>query len=402
MKSRAILAAALLAMACVASAARAHTMSESHSAWHVVGKSVRLIFTLPELEAKRLAKDGAETAGDADIAAYLSPRVHAAVGDERCAAAREPRAMAAAPGYRRFEFLFECPDEAGITLHSEAFLDLVPTHVNFAQIETGDGAFTEQLLNADRKDLAVGGESAESPLQNAGFLEYVRLGVMHIFTGPDHQSFLLGLILISRRLRDLVFVVTGFTLGHSVTLALAVTGVLRPHAEYIDALVGLTIALIAAENISLASGRPRAIAAAVGGLLIAMAFGGLLGVGRLPIPLTFGAGIFAASYIMFSSGLADAGRFRLVVTLIFGLIHGFGFASDLLEMKLPAGRLAELLVGFNLGVEIGQLTLVFAALGVVFALTRLRWTLPRDIVTDVGSAALAGIGLFWFVSRAYA
>ena len=402
MTARSLLAAALLALAVFApAAARAHTMSESHSAWRVQGKSIRLIFTLPELEAKRLAKDSEETATDAEIAGYLAPKVYASVEDQACPAPREPRAVAAAPGYRRFEFQFECPTADGITLHSEAFLDLVPTHVNFAQIETGDGKFTEQLLTTDRKDLPVGGESAESPLQNAGFFEYIRLGIMHIFTGPDHQSFLLGLVLISKRLRDLVFVITGFTLGHSVTLALTVTGVLRPHAEYIDALIGLTIALIAAENISLASGRPRVVAAAAGGLLIAMAFGGLLGFGGLPVPLTLGAGIFAASYVMFSSELADAGRFRLLVTLIFGLIHGFGFASDLLEMKLPTGRLAELLVGFNLGVEIGQLTLVFAALGFVYLLKRLRWTLPRDIVTDFGAAALAGIGLFWFASRAY-
>ena len=58
------------------------------------------------------------------------------------------------------------------------------------------------------------------------------MGMMHIFTGVDHMSFLVGLVLISRRLRDLVFVVTGFTIGHSLTLALAVTGVIRPHAEY--------------------------------------------------------------------------------------------------------------------------------------------------------------------------
>ena len=81
---------------------------------------------------------------------------------------------------------------------------------------------------------------------------------MHIFTGVDHMSFLLGLVLISRRLRDLVFVVTGFTIGHSLTLALAVTGVIRPHAEYIDALVALTIALIGAENIAVQTQRPGA------------------------------------------------------------------------------------------------------------------------------------------------
>jgi hypothetical protein len=90
------------------------------------------------------------------------------------------------------------------------------------------------------------------------------------------------------------------------------------------------------------------------------------------------------------------------VTLVFGLIHGFGFAANLLDMQLPTGRLAELLVGFNLGVEIGQLTLVCALVSVVWILSQFKLTLPRPIVVDVASACVAGIGLYWFVSRSYA
>ena len=111
---------------------------------------------------------------------------------------------------------------------------------------------------------------------------------MHILTGVDHMSFLLGLILISRRLKDLAFVVTGFTLGHSATLALAVTGIVRPHAEYIDALVALTIALIGAENIAVSLKRPGTIALAFGGTLILMALLQLLGAGGLPALLLLG------------------------------------------------------------------------------------------------------------------
>jgi hypothetical protein len=90
------------------------------------------------------------------------------------------------------------------------------------------------------------------------------------------------------------------------------------------------------------------------------------------------------------------------VTLVFGLIHGFGFAADLLQMKLPKARLAELLVGFNLGVEIGQLTLVLGVVAVVALLSRLKLGLPRALVTDFAAAFLAAMGLFWFVSRSYA
>jgi hypothetical protein len=226
--------------------------------------------------------------------------------------------------------------------------------------------------------------------------------MMHIFTGVDHMSFLLGLVLISRRLRDLVFVVTGFTIGHSLTLALAVTGILRPHAEYIDALVALTIALIGAENIVVQTRQPKIAALGVGACLCLMALFQLLGFGGLPSLLLLGAGLFTANYLLISGNIRDAGRLRILVTLVFGLIHGFGFAADLLELQLPTQRLAELLVGFNLGVEAGQLALVVGATLLVLSLKRLRLALPRPIVVDVASAFLVALGVFWFVSRSYA
>jgi hypothetical protein len=239
-------------------------------------------------------------------------------------------------------------------------------------------------------------------LKNASFFEFIRMGMMHIFTGVDHMSFLLGLVLISRRLRDLVFVVTGFTIGHSLTLALAVSGILRPHAEYIDALVALTIALIGAENIVVQTRQPKLVALGVGACLCLMALFQILGFGGLPSLLLLGAGLFTANYLLISGNIRDAGRLRILVTLVFGLIHGFGFAADLLELQLPTQRLAELLVGFNLGVEVGQLALVVGATLLVLGLKRVQLALPRPIVVDVASAFLVGLGVFWFVSRSYA
>jgi hypothetical protein len=91
----------------------------------------------------------------------------------------------------------------------------------------------------------------------------------------------------------------------------------------------------------------------------------------------------------------------MVITLVFGLIHGFGFAASLLEMQLPPKRLAELLVGFNFGVEIGQLTLVLAVTGLALALTKMKLAPPRAIVVELASSCLVGLGVFWFVSRSF-
>ncbi len=128
----------------------------------------------------------------------------------------------------------------------------------------------------------------------------------------------------------------------------------------------------------------------------------LLGLGGLPSLLLLETARFASNYLMIAGHLQDAGRLRMVIRLVFGLIHGFGFAADLLQMQIPTLRLAELLVGFNLGVEIDQLTLVLATTLLVIGLSRLKFALPRPIVVDVSAAFLVGLGVFWFVSRSYA
>jgi hypothetical protein len=287
-----------------------------------------------------------------------------------------------------------------VKVRSSVFFDLVPTHTNFARIQTADGEFFEELLTKDRQEVSIQGAGARNPLQNAGFLQFIAMGMHHIFTGIDHMSFMLGLVLISRRVRDLLFVVTGFTIGHSLTLALAVTGILRPDARYIDALVALTIALIGAENIGDATHRPLPVALALGGLLLLMALAEYLGAPiDLPMTLLIGGAIFAASYLLLTGQMQDAGRIRLLVTLVFGLIHGFGFAANLLEMRLPTDRLADLLLGFNLGVELGQITVVLGALLVVGLLVRIRLALPRPLFTDLAASFLVGEGLYWFVGR---
>jgi hypothetical protein len=389
--------AALLAL--WGASTQAHTKSETHSVWQIAGTIVRLSFTIPLPESKRLAKPDEDQPPDARVLEYLQQHLSVRSGGGLCSAT-PGRALAATSQFRRFEMTFTCPSSADIKLHSSAFFELVPSHVTFAQIETGDGQFVEQLFTEGNRE--VDASAGDAQLRDARFIEYVRLGIMHILTGPDHMSFLLGLVLISRRLRDLVFVVTGFTIGHSITLALAVTGILRPHAEYIDALVALTIAMIGAENIAVATHRPGTVAIGIGLPLLAMAAVSFAGIGTLPPLLLLGAALFCANYLMLSGHMRDAGRLRLIVTLVFGLIHGFGFAATLLEMQLPAQKLVQILVGFNIGVEIGQLSLVLALMGLVGVAVRARLSLPRPIVVDVVAAGLVAVGTYWFVSRSYA
>jgi hypothetical protein len=379
---------------------QAHTRSESHSAWTIDGPYVHLAFSVADFEVVRITLDG-KRPSDAVLLAWLGDKLGVTSAEKPCKLVAPPRMIAAAAGYRRAEFQYACKSADQMRLIDRAFFDLVPTHINLAQIQRPSGDFVEQIITADNQGIDVKGANG-AELGSASFMRFIQMGVMHIFTGIDHMSFLLGLVLISRRLRDLVFVVTGFTIGHSLTLALAVTGVIRPHAEFIDALVALTIALIGVENIAVASHRPGRVAIFTGLSLGAMALLRLFGIGLLPPLLLIGSAIFSANYLMVSGHLRDAARIRLVVTLVFGLIHGFGFAADLLESRLPKQKLAEILVGFNLGVEFGQLTIVVLLTGLVALLARLKLTLPRPIVTDVLASGLVLIGTFWFVSRSFA
>ena len=394
-----VVAALVLALGPGLSApAFAHTRSETHSAWQIKGATVHLQFTVPDLEAKRITPNE-DMPSVEQLGSYVAGHVGAFSGNQACKMTEGPRPLTTAPGYRRYEFTFECPSADEIKVHSSAWFELVETHTDFAQIQTDTGAFVEELITKDQQTLDVTANSV-SPLQNAGLLEFMKMGIMHIFTGVDHMSFMLGLVLISRRVRDLLFVVTGFTLGHSLTLGLAVTGILRPEAQFIDSLVALTIALIGAENLGDSTHKPLIVAAGMGGIMLVLAVAKYLGAPVvLPMLLLIGGGLFSANYLMLTGHMRDAARVRLVMTLVFGLIHGFGFAANLLQERIPSSRLAELLVGFNLGVEVGQVTVVMGAVLIGYLFVKMRMGVPRPIFTDLAASFLVGEGLYWFLGR---
>ena len=174
--------------------------------------------------------------------------------------------------------------------------------------------------------------------------QFLRLGLAHIFLGYDHICFLLALLVVSR-FGELVRIVTAFTVAHSLTLILATLDVIHLPTRLVESGIAATIIYVAVENIRGASTKHRWM-------------------------LTFG----------------------------FGLVHGFGFANVLAEMRLPTTGLVRCLLSFNVGVEIGQLAIVIAALPLI-ALLR-KWKHERRAVIAI-SALLALFGLAWFVDRAF-
>ena len=182
--------------------------------------------------------------------------------------------------------------------------------------------------------------------------EYMRLGIRHILEGYDHLLFLACLLLVAGTVRRVLITVTGFTLAHSVTLAASTLGWVRLPIPPVEAVIALSIVFLARE---IARERRNTI----------------------------------------------TWRHPVAVSSSFGLLHGFGFAGVLDEVELPVDRLARALLGFNLGVEAGQLVVVAILWPALRWLAWIRGGRPYRWLLEFGTAAACGVGVFWLVQRAY-
>ena len=187
-------------------------------------------------------------------------------------------------------------------------------------------------------------------LRNAGeslwqtLWRYFLSGVEHIAVGYDHVAFLFAVIVLGRRFWPLFAVITAFTVAHSITLSLAALAVIQLPSRLVESAIALSVLLAALNNLW---------------------------------PLVLGR--------------------RWIVAFAFGLVHGFGFASVLADLGLPRDALLIALVGFNLGVEAGQLAIVAVFLPTAFRLRR-TW-LYRKMLFVGGSALIALIAAVWLLER---
>src|SRR5262249_54581545 len=145
--------------------ADAHTLSESLSAWRIDGDTVRLQFTVPDLEAKRVSASGKDLPSSAQLGSYLAARVGASAANQKGPLIDGPRALAASTGYYRYDLVFRCPTTNDIKIHSAAFYDLVRTHTNFARIEDNEGRFFEQILTQDHQEVPAAEASEGNGLE---------------------------------------------------------------------------------------------------------------------------------------------------------------------------------------------------------------------------------------------
>lgn len=393
---------------CTPSVAAAHGATRSYSSWSSAGEQVRVTVRVPLLEFQRLlplvrswAPQATPTAPAFDhaVASYVHEHVTLYAGTVRCPGlAARPRSSND-PAYLVFTWEFTCTAPGVRRARVDLFFTTAPDHLHFLKWTTGNTI--QAVLTSDRREVTLQGNGADG--WGAHALRFTHLGITHVLTGADHLAFLLALLLLGGSLGWVVRVVTGFTVAHSVTLALSVLGIVRPPPDAVEALVGLSIAYVSLENFWLTGGSlvRRVILIALVLTQSALIVGVLMDFVAVPLVVAVGLGVFIFSYLPLLAQVPEAQRLRWVVAFLFGLVHGFAFAGFLLHMDVPTDHLALALASFNLGVEGGQLLVIAATWPMIALLHRGRWTTRTAVrVAHLGSTGTLLLGAVWFVTRA--
>jgi hypothetical protein len=363
-----------LLLLCASGGAHAHKPSDSYLTLFADGRTLRgqWDIALRDLEyalGLDANGDGAITWGElkakrAEVEAYALARLALRADGQPCRLSPTEQLVDehsdGTYAVLRFDALCDGSGDGYKAIEAEysLFFDLDPTHRGLLRVQQEKDSVTG-ILSPERPRLEVRA-GGRSKLEQ--FVDYVREGVWHIWIGFDHILFLVSLLLPSvfvlagrqwlpaKRFRDTFWdvfkVATSFTVAHSITLSLAALSVVQLPSRLVESAIAFSVVVAALNNI-----RPL-----VHGRRWAVAFG-------------------------------------------FGLIHGFGFASVLADLGLPRNALLVALVGFNVGVELGQLAIIAAFLPLAYALRR-SWAYRRLIFVG-GSAAIALIAAIWMIERMF-
>ena len=403
-------------LAVLGGGALAHNKSLSFSQFFWQGQIIKVIFSLPARDVTLLPAS-AEQKLPQILAQHLDKTLQLHQAATPCQQQNRFHPLAARDGYIRVMATYRCADDStDISITNNAFFDIAGSHVHFARIilDANKAGSAELLFTASQRQYKVTRQRDGRPTTRQGthssfaqsFINYFQLGVTHILSGVDHLAFLLCLLLIAASHRHALVLITGFTLGHSITLALSVLSPIVPNSHLVEAMIGGSIAIVAAESILAKSGLMPAmgIGAALG--LFALAGVSAISGGAIALSAWAGMMLFVVSYSFLIHSQRDNQYLAAILTVAFGMFHGFGFGGLLLEVGLPKNQLLTGLAGFNLGVEFGQLIVVISAM---LVLPYVRYILPPIYVPRGGgiigwpaiaAAGLTGYGVFLFATRA--
>jgi hydrogenase/urease accessory protein HupE len=277
------------------------------------------------------------------IAEYARQTLSVELGGARCRMGRVRIGGAGANDARAtIELDFTCDASHGRLEIAEDWSALLGEHYRtLGNLRTANGERQVSFEEPSRKVTI----DVDRPVAT-GWFDFVKLGIEHIITGYDHLLFLVALLATARGFWSVVRIVSAFTLAHSVTLSIATLDILTIPARIIEPLIAASIVWVALEN-----------------LLV-----------------------------------AEPDRRRWIWSFVFGLVHGFGFASALGELDLKGSAIVRALVGFNVGVEIGQLIFVALFLPALAVLKRGR---GASLTPRIASVAVAIVGSYWLGERIF-
>ena len=375
-----------------------HQRSESYSKWSVEEDEndtlVNVAFTI---RLSNLNKLESPLVGEWEdrISAYI---ISSFTTDSDCLQEGKHRVMTSrADDIFRVSWTLSC-NQILEEIKTNVFFDRDPTHSHIARYIYDSNLSTEKLFTTQTKtwNLKDIYSSKESSV-NSSFKEYVLLGIKHISTGYDHLAFLFGLLLLNQRLKRLVLAITGFTLGHSLTLSLAVLDLVRPVNSFIEALIGFSIALLGLEFLIRHSKSNSTYIKNISYFLfLFFLLYFIFSEGSNSLGL-LGLFVFSFCYLMLVSKNLSS-FFSLFIASIFGLIHGFGFGGFLFEVGFSEDNILKTLFGFNLGVEIGQLMAMSLFILIIFGISKLDIK-NKEYINPLLATFLVTLGTYWFVYR---
>ena len=387
----------------------AHYFSESYSNWIISDNKVSATFTILKLEATRVLQiDKFQEIGQEKqlsegevFLEYFKPRISVLESSKECLLDNEPSLINGKDEYHTIELSYLCASTNSIKIINNVLFDIAQSHVHLSRISINDQILEKALFYNDQtifiNDLKTNKEkSFVDSLTN-----FISTGMNHILTGFDHLIFLMGLIILVNNFKHLLIVITGFTLGHSVTLALVALNIVVPNTLMIEALIGFTILFIAAEYMMKEEKNFIPIIAILLSILTFAAISSLF----LQISMTLisfmALILITIGYFGILRNLENKGSFRMIITSLFGVIHGFGFGTFLFNSEFDQTNIISALFGFNLGVEIGQIIFLMIFILLNLSLIKLLKSKNHQYLMQTLMIIVSSLGFYWFIQRLY-
>ena len=299
-------------------------------------------------------------------------------------------------GYITLFWVMDCESKE-IEINFDLFFKNDSSHTHIATFIIDSEAKPEKVFTSSDRNWKETDKKTEEVSLFQSFQDYFDLGFNHILSGFDHLAFLLALLILNLPIKRLIIIVTGFTIGHSITLALGALDMIEPASQLVEALIGYSIVIIAVETVASITNYHKPYNRTLIYIsCLLLIFFTLFGYSKFLIGLA-GVSIFSYCYLSLISIHRDF-SITFIVTCLFGLIHGFGFAGNLASIGLMEGRLLPAILGFNLGVEFGQILVGFILALLLYYLNKFMYKNMDNLRVYLASG-LACIGTFWFLER---